>query len=196
MPTHYPAGPWIRSLLFFGDGEKQWSNDIWFKATGSIPPTTNINTIAAAIDTAIATPIAGVMNSNSAYIGNTTYLNNGTFTASAETGNEISGTGTGSILPTEVSLIVRANSGVATRAGNGRIFLSGIDSTMVAESSLSVLGATNMLAVCTALMGVTTLGPVACQFAVWSRKLGVLENVLFSDPAPIVGHRRKRRPIH
>jgi hypothetical protein len=67
---------------------------------------------------------------------------------------------------------------------------------MVSESTLSGLGATTMFAICSALLAITELGTVACQLAVWSRKLAVLEPVIFADPAPILGHRRKRRPIH
>lgn len=196
MPTHYPAGPWIRAVLFSQSVEKQYQNDLWFKATGSIPPTTDVNAIAGAISSVLGPLFAALMNSNCGYIGCTAYLNNGTFTWSAENNDTSPGTGAGTLLPAEVATIVRINSGVATRAGNGRIFCSCIDSTMASDSNLSGLGATNMAALCTGLIGITILGAVTCQLAVWSRKLGVLENVIFADPNPILGHRRKRRPLH
>lgn len=197
MPVHYPAGPWVRAQMFFQSSEKQYQNDLWFKATGTIPATTDVNAIAAAISSTLGPLFAALMPAaGSVYLGCTAYLNNGTFTWSAENNAPTAGTGAGSILPAEVSTIVRLNSGIATRAGNGRIFCSCIDSTMASESNLSTLGGTTMAALCTGLLGIASLGTVTCQLAVWSRKLGVLEHVIFADPNPILGHRRKRRPLH
>jgi len=115
---------------------------------------------------------------------------------SAETQMASPGSFENGILPGEDAVIVRINAGVATRSGAGRIFVGGIDQSMIAESKLSGLGATSFAALCTALMGVSTLGGVTCQLAVWSRKLNALDVAVFCDPATVLGHRRKRRPIH
>jgi hypothetical protein len=195
MATHFPPGPWIRTIMYFQNGEKQYQNDIWFKA-GTFPGGVDINAVAAAVDTALQAPFAGLMNENALVIGNTTYANNGVYTVSAETQTTLPGVGTAKILPSEDAVIVRINAAIATRAGNGRIFVGGIDTSFIDESKLSASGAVAATALCTALKGVVDLGGIGCNLAVWSRKLGVLEPAVFCDPATVLGHRRKRRPVH
>jgi hypothetical protein len=196
MAVHYPAGPWIRSIIYFQNGERQFQNDLWFKVGAPPEEGTNINTVAAAVDTALLAKFGAVQNAECQYLGNTTYLNNGTYTISAETSHAAPGTLSNEILPSESAVVVRINAGVATRKGAGRIFVGGVDSSMVTESKLSTAGTVAFAALCAALMGITTLGGVVCEIAVWSRSLGVLDAAQFSDPATILGHRRKRRPIH
>lgn len=196
MPTHYPAGPWIRSQIFCGNSEDIWQNDLWFKPTGSIPSGTDINLVAAAVDTALEAAYVGLMNQDSQYLGNNTYINNTTYTDSAETQRSSPGDGIIGALPTEDAIIVRINAGVATRAGAGRIFVGGIDQSMVSGSRLSDVGSANATVLRDAMMGIATLSIVPCKLAVWSRKLNALDVAAFADAATILGHRSKRRPIH
>lgn len=196
MPTHYPAGPWIRTSLFWKNQESQWQNDLWFKVTGAVPADTDINTVAAAVDTALMGPFTAAASPDATYLGNTTWLNNGTYTISAETSQATSGGASGDGLPSEDAVIVRLNSGVATRAGEGRIFVGGVASENVDDSKLTPDGVALYIAIKTALLGIETLGGVTAKVAVWSRKLGAIEPVTSIALGVVLGHRRKRRPQH
>jgi hypothetical protein len=196
MAVHYPAGPWIRSIMYFRSPDSQWQNDLWFKVTGPVPGGVDINAVAAAVDTFLMNQFLAFMNEANSYVGNTTYLNNAVYTISAETIHSSFGAGTLVALPTEDAAIVRLDSGIATRSGNGRIFVSGLDSDMVDESRLSTDGVAAFVGLKNALMGIVDLGTVPCQVGVWSRKLNALEVVQFVSAAAVLGHRTKRRPIH
>lgn len=195
MPVvHYPAGPWLRVVFNFSNNEKFWSSDVWWKQTTSPPGSLNIATVAAAVDTAVQTPMLAALGTDAQYQGNDCYFNNGTYTVAAHTFPGASGTGAGNCLPTEVAAIVALNSGVGTRAGVGRLFFGGVDESNVSESRISGAGLTLYAAIYTALKGLTSPGGLTLALAVWSRKLNALEPVVFGNPKAILGHRRKRRP--
>lgn len=194
MPSHFPAGPWIRTILNFEGPEKPWTNELWWKVSGSVPPSTDVNVVAAAVDTALADPFSAAIPTVCKYIGNDTYLNNGTYTVAAHTSVDDTGDVTAVMLPNETAAIVTTSAGVGTRKGVGRLFLGGVAESSVIDSRLSTAGVTLYTAIKTALLAVTTFGPVACKLAVWSRSLSAIEQVSFITVEPILGHRRKRRP--
>lgn len=194
MASHFPAGPWVRTILNFEGPEKSWTNELWWKVVGSVPSSTDVNVVAAAVDTALSDPFSAAMPDVCKYVGNDTYLNNGTYTVAAHTSVDDTGDASGAMLPNEVAAIVTASAGVGTRKGVGRIFCGGVAESSVSDSRLISEGVTLYTAIKTALLAVTTLGPVSCNYAIWSRSLAAIEKVSFITIEPILGHRRKRRP--
>lgn len=194
MPVHYPTGPWLRVVMFFSNDEKSWQNVLWYKVTAPVPGDVNVDTVASDVSTAIEATVLPILPPGANYNGVNVYLNNGTYTVAAENNMSVAGTAPDTGIPTEDAAIVSLNSGVGTRAGVGRLYLGQPSETNVSESKINSTGEPLYEAFKNSLMTLVTAGGVAIKLAVWSRKLGVLEPVVFATVRTILGHRRKRRP--
>jgi hypothetical protein len=194
MPTPLPAGPWIRFVQYYGGLSKFWQNEWWFKVTSSVPPTTSVASVGAALYAAISPPVSNIMNQEYSILGWRVYLNNGVYTASYDANSIVSGTLVSDSLPVEITAIVTGNAGVATRAGVGRTFLSGLDSSLLDNGRLTNAAVTLLDAINTALKGIVAPGGVSAAYAIWSRKLGSLDIVAFTAETAVTGAIRKRRP--
>ena len=193
-PVHYPAGPWLRVIAQCSNDEKQWENVIWYKVTPPIPAGTDVNALATYVSGILSPVYVGMMSLGCSYRGVDVYLNNGVYTIGAHVIANVAGTQGATQLPTEDAVIVSINSGVATRAGVGRIYVGGVATSLVTESRLNTTGVTQANALATALKGIVSASGVTVKLAVWSRKLGALEPYSFTAIDGILGHRRKRRP--
>lgn len=194
MSVSFPAGPWIRTVFNWQNDEKNWQNDVWWKVTGTVPLHTDVNVVAADFDTALQPVFVEVITPQAQYSGVDLYLNNGSYTVAGHTNPAAAGTVSGGALPTEDAVIVTLNSGIATRAGVGRNFYSGIPETLVTDSRVNPTGVTAYNNIKTAMLALSTAGGVAFTLAVWSRKMAALEVASFGTVEAICGHRRKRRP--
>lgn len=190
----FPAGPWLRAVLWWQNQEQEWQNDIWFKVTGTISPSTNVDTVATDLDAALNALLIAVICPDAFYIGLDAYLNNGTYTVKGQTNGNTAGNATGDALPTENAAIVTLNAGIGTREGVGRIFFSGVPENFTTESKLNSSGHSGYNDVATALKGITTAGGVPIELAMWSRKAGAIEKVSFTEVSNLIGHRSKRKP--
>jgi hypothetical protein len=189
-----PAGPWIRSILYFQNSNKPWQNDVWFKVTSSVPSNVDVTEVAAAIDTALQADLTAPMTTDGTYLGNRAYLNNGTYTISARSNVGLNGTSSDTSLPNDVCALVSFSAGVGTRVGRGRLYLSGWDNATAQDSFLNQQGTNYQTAIGAALQGITTLGTVPCKWAVWSRKTNALDIVQFVEYPPLLAGRVRRRP--
>jgi hypothetical protein len=194
MPVHYPAGPWLRVHLQFQNVEKEWENVIWFKITGAVSPTTNISTVASAVNTALKPSFLAWITEDCTWNGVDVYLNNGTYTVAGHVVENAQGDSDAPTLPTEDAAIVTLGAGVGTRVGVGRIFAGGVSASSVTESRVNDAGLVLLAAIKTALMGMTAVGGLVTALAVWSRSMSALEPVVYITPEAILGHRTKRRP--
>lgn len=195
MPVHpLPPGPWIRHVLYFQGEQRVFSNDFWFLITGTIPTDLDINTVAAAINNILAPACLNVMNSGVSFIGSKTYLNNGTYTQSATALASTPGMGSDGPIPIEVAAIVALDADIATRAGQGRLFIGGLDASSVTGNRPSTDGAANLLNLAEAYHGMNTIAGVSTYPSIWSRKIGGLHGIVSYSVSSLLGTRRKRRP--
>lgn len=190
----FPAGPWARVVLWWDNAEKEWQNDLWFKVTGTISTSTNVDTVATDMDAALRPTLKPIITPDASFLGLDLYLNNGTYTVRGATSAVDSGTASDGALPTEDCALVTLNAGIGTRTGVGRIFFSGVPETFTVDSRLNPDGHTAYNDFATALKAVTTAGGVAMTSAVWSRKMGAIEKTSFTEVAALIGHRSKRKP--
>lgn len=194
MSTHLPPGPWIRTQFFFENSEREWSNVVWWKITGSIPSGTDIISVATDFDTMFNGVLPAMLPPTTIFLGTNCYLNNGTYTVDGTVYEETPGTAAGDPLPTEDSAIVTINSGIGTRKGVGRFFISGLAEDQAINSRLSTLGQTNMNAIKNAIAGLLTAGGVPVKAGVWSRSMNAVEANVFLNFSDLLGHITKRRP--
>lgn len=190
----FPAGPWMRVITNFTNGERNWQNDIWYKLTAVPGSGTNVVTVASSVNMAISGAFAAWMPTTCTYLGIDVYLNNGTYTVGAHIIANTPGTGGTKQLPNEDAAIVTLNCGVGTRIGVGRVFVGGVDETNTSASRVTSAGLTLLNNIATALKGVTNPGGISCVLAVWSRKTNAIDVVQFTTSESILGHRKKRRP--
>lgn len=193
MAVHYPVGPWVRITIFF-QVEKLYRSTIWFKSNGTGMSTTNPGAVAAAWNVIFSPLFAAVMNPAATYVGCRAYLNNGVFTISGTAKINTTGSGGDELLPGDVCGLVTLDADVGTRKGVGRIFISGLDSTMVSGSYISTGGMANFQDIVNALLALTEIGGVNAGPAVWTRSPSALNPANNINYGAIVGSRRKRRP--
>jgi len=194
MPVHYPTGPWVRTQLYFQGALKQYQNDLWWYMSESPPSDPDLTGAVAAVDSLIETGFLALMNENCEYLGCNFYLNNGSYTQSIRSYSAMEGAADGNPLPDEVAGIVTLNSEVGTREGVGRIFVGGIDNTLVTASRFNETGYPLLQALSAGLKSSETFSNIPCIIGLWSRKLNVVKPCPIVSAEYLLGHRTKRRP--
>lgn len=191
-----PAGPWARLLIYSFNDDKTWVNTLWFHPTSSLPGNFDVqlaaNDFSSALISAFANPLQAVI---AGVKGMRLYVNNGTYTVSADSisgqlGNEVSAE-----IPTEICAIVQVRTNDHGASGRGRIFLSGVCKDNTSISDLSPAGITLYQHIVTALTTTITAGTVPWVTALYSRRLGTIKPATFIRLDRELGQQRKRKPI-
>lgn len=186
--------PYARvKLNFVLDGLKPWLNDFWFHLTGTFPGGWNVKNAAIALENHFKTNIMAVMNSNVTFLGTDLLVNNAGVVATATTYTGASGALANNLVPTEVAAIVRMQTAAAGRVGVGRIFVSGLDSSIIDGGRLSAAGLTAFATLATTMQTSVTDQGITYVPAVYSRKGAILYNIVFCAADGPVGTQRNRR---
>lgn len=191
-----PPGPWGRLVIYQYNDEDEWTNTVWMHPTSAIPGNFNIQTAVNDFATHFQTAFANPLQVTDAGVkGFRLYVNNGTYTVSADNTTSTPGNEVSAELPTEVSAIVQLRTNSSGGSGRGRIFLSGVCEGNTRVSDLSTAGFTLYQAIVTALTGTITAGAVPWQTALYSRKLNNVLPCTFIRLDRELGHQKRRRPI-
>lgn len=174
-------------------GIKPWLNDFWFSVTGSFPGGWNVQNAAIALENHFKTNILALMAADVGFIGTDLLVNNAGIVATAATYTSANGSAGVSLIPSEVAAIVRMQTAAAGRVGVGRVFISGLDSSMIDGGRLSAAGLTAFATFATTMQTSVTDQGVTYHPAVYSRKGSILYNVVFAHADGPVGTQRRRR---
>lgn len=192
MPSR-PAGLWVRMELFCNGTEgKEWSNIFWYKPAAP-PPLGNYQTDAIAIYTYVSADLVTLMNSNTKCVGAVVVFNDGAFSYGVEVYQELPGTLNVHMVPEDVSLVVQRLSAAPSKDKRGRIFVAGLDSSMIEGSYLSPAGVTAAAAFAvneaTPIVGSVNYDPY-----VFGPKTGDFHLVTVWNPVQLLATNRRRRP--
>lgn len=191
-----PAGPWARLIVYSFNDEDEWTNTVWFHPTTTIPPTFNIQTAVNDFATHLGTAFANPLQLSDAGVkGFRLYVNNGTYTVSADSTTTIPGNEVSAELPTETCVVVQLRTNSTGGAGRGRIFLSGVCEANTTVSDLNSTGTTLYQAIVTALNATITAGAVTWVAALYSRKLNNVLPTTFIRLDRELARQKRRRPI-
>jgi hypothetical protein len=188
----YPTGPWAR-VLWFNVGAKTWTNDTWF-TIASPPSGFDISAEATGLLTNIQPAWTACMNQEYGSLGLKLYVHNGTYTSSFEKYSPADGTLTNVALPEEVAVIGALSADVATRAGQGRIFVAGLDSSMVDGNRPSTAGNTAVTNLLTQLNTQANWPTLNGLLSVWSRKENLVLSPVYPSVQSVLAALRPRRP--
>lgn len=180
-------------LNFVIDGIKPWLNDFWFSITGTFAGGWNVQNACVAIENHFRTNTLLVMNAAVEFLGTDLLVNNAGIVATGTTYGGQSGAVANNLVPSEVAAIVRLQSAAAGRSGVGRVFISGLDSSMIDGGRLSTAGATAFATLATTFQTSVTDQGVTYHPAVYSRKNNILYNVAYCTADRPIGTQRNRR---
>lgn len=180
-------------LNFVIDGIKPWLNDFWFSISGTFPGGWNVQNACIALENHFKTNMLATMNTIVEFLGTDLLVNNAGIVATGTTYGGLAGALNNSLVPTEVAAIVRMQSAAAGKTGVGRIFVSGLDSSMIDGGRLSTAGATAFATLVTTCQTAVTDQGVTYHPAVYSRKDNILYNIQYCLADRPVGTQRRRR---
>jgi hypothetical protein len=180
-------------LNFLALGVKPWLNDFWFSVTGTFSGGWNVQNAAIALENHFKTNILAVMNTETQFIGTDLLVNNGGIVATASTYTTTSGALGTSATPIEVAAIVRMQSSAAGRSGHGRVFLSGLDSSLIDGGRIDSGSLTPFTTFATTCQTSVTDQGVTYHPAVYSRKNSILYNIQYCTVDLPLGTQRNRR---
>lgn len=194
MAVHpLPPGPWLRFVIYQNDENVQWINDVWYKLTASGAPTdwtSLLNSFTSAIVPSLTALQYLLTNVRAIKM----YVNNGTFTGSATKYIDAVGLGATDSIPAQVCLGVTLSADIGTRQGQGRLFVSGLDSSDISGDYVSTVGNSNALAFGTAVTSWVGDGDFIASACIWDRKTATLHTIGQHGVAQKLYSRRHRRP--
>lgn len=193
MPSR-PIGNWTRLEVFFnGALSKEWSNIFWFIQSAMVP-TADIKGDTALLKDYWANQAASVQSSSVSSIGCVATINNGTGSYSAEDYGAVPGTLMNDPIPEDNAVVVQRLSATAGPSGRGRIFVAGIDNSLVTGSYLNVAGTAAFTAIATALLMPVAGATVMYAPATFSPNTGNLLPITSWETVDLIGTNRRRRP--
>jgi len=195
MPAAHPLppGPWLRFVLYFNGPDRGFQTDVWYQVlvAGS---TADLTLVLEDFVSLVTSSLVANLNEGVTLYAVKLYANNGTFTVSYVNYPEVSGGNSGTILPTELTLIGALKADIATRKAQGRIFISGVSVDDIAGDYPSSSAVDWVNAFLSALGGFVEAGAWTFALAVWERVNATLHDVLVSGVSGVVGSLRRRRP--
>lgn len=189
-----PAGPWLFLELFFVGLEKVWSNTFWYSTPagmGTYP------TQATAEDFYVAYSgiIANVMSANNFLIGSRTTINDGVDTVGYEYYHRTAGNiSPPQQMPEDLAVVVQRIHHIAGKQNRGRIYVSGIDQSLITGSYLNATGTPLFAALATQMMAVINDDAgnpwTPC---VYDRKDNLIRPLNATAAVGLIGTSRRRR---
>lgn len=189
-----PAGVWTRAEIYFvGNDTKEWSNIFWWKP-GAATPVTDRVPDALTIITTLAGNFAPLQSATVKSIGGVVEFNDGTGTYGVDIYQDQVGSLMADPIPEDVSAVVQRLTATSGPSGRGRIFISGVDSSLAAGSYLSTAGVTAVAAFATN-MGMP-IGGATQMYAPYffSATTSAFLAVMKWYPVNLLATARRRRP--
>lgn len=181
MASRPSATLWTRMEIFqTSPNGKEWSNIFWYKQ-GAPVPLGNVQTDAIAIYSQVAGDLSALQHSSVTIQGASVVVNNNALSYGVEVYQAVVGLLANAITPEDVSAVVQRLSASPGPDTRGRIYISGIDTSLVNGSYLSTAGETAVDAFCFAenspiaasvMYSPYIFGPKSAQFtalSVWNR---------------------------
>jgi hypothetical protein len=180
-------------LNWVSEGIKPYVNDFWFNITGSFPSNWNVANACLAIENHFKTVFCAPMNNEVKFIGTDLLVNNAGIVATSSTYTIVLGTLTNGLTPIEAAVVVRMQSAAAGRTGHGRIFLSGVDNSLIDGGRVGFPIDASLAAIATAMQTSVTDQGVTYHPGVYSRKDNLIYNAVFCSVEVPLGTQRNRR---
>jgi hypothetical protein len=143
---------------------------------------------------AVGGPWLTPLNVGVEVLGVSCYANNAVYTVGGYYAVGANGVGMNDPVPVAVSLIGGLNADEYTRAGNGRIWVGGLDSTQVAGDYPSTDGIASITGIIDALQAFTLAVDWGITLAVWSRKFHTLYDAVTAFVSGLLGTKKRRMP--
>lgn len=180
-------------LNFQSAGVKPWLNDFWFSITGVFPGGWNVNNACIAFENHFKTNMLNVMHTEVSLIGTDLLVNNAGIVATASTYTSLPGVGSTTMTPAEVAAIVRMQAAAAGRTGRGRIYISGLDSSLLLGGRIDPASLSLFSTIATMCQTSVADQGITYHPAVYSRKDNILYNIQYCTAETPVGTQRRRR---
>lgn len=189
-----PGGVWCRADFMYGGNDQIWSNSFWYTGTGSFGSTWSATTFATAVYSHLKSALAAVMSDTNSLLGVYNLVSNGTNTIGTDLYNVTTGAVTGDALPLEVAVVVQRISDQPGKSGRGRVYLMGLDESMVSGNYIDPTKLSLFVAIANAMKSAVVDQSITWSPAVYTRKLNALHAIASTNVVSLCATHRATRP--